>query len=130
MNEEEIINYFLMFIDEGIHKGKQHLFNNYGICLLSNKLRSTIENTKYSIHEFNKLRYTVYQNNIIVKSNETKDETSTKTTTQFTIEDIESEKIIDLNIKENAGVLLDYILDVTKTHKKLSIFQNIIKSIK
>ena len=135
MNEEEIMNYFLIFIDEGIHKGKQHVFNNYGICLLSNKLKSTIEDTKYSIHEFNKLRYIVYQKNII-KSGENESITninstkSTKSTKQYNIEDIESKSVIDFNVKENAVVLLDYILDVSKDHKKLSIFQNIIGSIK
>ena len=134
----EIVNYFLMFIDEGIHKGKEHVFNNYGICILSNKLKSIIENTKYSIHEFNKLRYTVYQKNIVIKSEEgdididinTNKKNPINTKKQYTIEDIESKDVIDFNIKENAVVLLDYILDVSKEHKKLSIFQNIIKQIK
>jgi hypothetical protein len=130
MNEEEIMNYFLMFIDEGIHKGKEHIFNNYDICLLSNKLKSTIENTKYSIHEYNKLRYTVYQKNIVIKSSESDIDININKSKQYTIEDIESTEVIDFNIKENAVVLLDYIVDVSKEHKKLSIFQNILKQIK
>jgi hypothetical protein len=129
MSEKEMTQYFLKYIDEGEHKGKNHFFNNYGICILSNKLKETIENTIYSIHEFNKLRYIVYQQNIISKSNDM-DIDGNIIVKQYEIKDIEGKEVIDFNIKENACILLDYIMDVTKSHKKLSIFQNIIINIK
>ena len=126
---EEINNYFITFIDDGINIGKQHIYNNYDICILSNVLKSTIKNTTYSIHDFNKLRYTVYKNNMIkFKEIENTDKIDEIDKNDFSL--VTENKNINLNNKEHAMLFLDYILDYVKDNKKLKILRNILGQIK
>jgi hypothetical protein len=135
MESDELQAYFLKYIDEGPSIGKEHIYNNFGVCMLSNVLKEDIESTSYSIHEFNKLKRIVYQKNIIYSENDDNNKHNNKhnkieTVPQYTIKDIETNKVLDFTMKDNAIIVYDYILDAVKNHKKLSIFKNNIQTIK
>ena len=123
ISDDEINKYFLRFIDEGPFRGKQHIFDNYGVCTLSNILKTTIENTRYSQHEFNKLRYIVYQNTL--NKYEVGDDDKI-----IKEEDIKEKKVVDFKLKENGFTLLDYIINNTMSNRKLSILRNVLTNIR
>lgn len=132
ITQKEINDFFIKYIDEGIYIGKQHIYNDYGICILSNIFKSTIENTTYSIHEFNKLRYTIYKNNMILsKTNVDQTKLPENLTKENSINFnlIKQNKNIDLNNKTHAITFLNYIIDYIKENPKLTIFKNILGQI-
>ena len=131
MESDELQAYFLKYIDEGPYIGKEHIYNEYGVCVLSNMVKASIESTSYSIHEFNKLKRIIYQKNIIYSQKDDNTKNSIKEDLpKYTIKDIDTNKVLDFNVKEEVIIVYDYILDAIKNHKKLSIFKKSIQDIK
>ena len=122
MNNQEINDYFVKYIDSGVHIGKEHIFNDYGVCILSNVLKTTIQNTAYNIHDFNKLRYTVYEK-IYLKKEESKIKDE-----EMDITIVKKEKL-NYKDKKSASILILFILDVIKGNKKLTILRNMLNQI-
>ena len=60
----EISIMYQKFIDIGINKGYEHIYNEYGRCILSNQLLSDIKKRNYTIDDYNKL------NNIIISKHQ------------------------------------------------------------
>ena len=60
----EIKDMYLKYIDTGINKGKIHIYDKYGRCILSNDNKSDISQRSYSHQDYKKL------NNIIVMINQ------------------------------------------------------------
>lgn len=63
IKDDEIKDLYLTYIDTGINIGMKHIFDRYGRCILSNKFKDDIENTKYTPNDYKKI------NNIITNKN-------------------------------------------------------------
>ena len=56
IDDEEIKNYFLLFINEGPHKGSRYMFDNNGVCQLSGVNKKELLIRKFTIDEYNELK--------------------------------------------------------------------------
>ena len=72
ISNDEIKDMYLKYIDSGLNKGKVHIYDKYGRCILSNIKRSDIESQSYSIQDYKRIEESVNSTNtkIITKDNE------------------------------------------------------------
>ena len=55
VNKDEIKSIYLKFIDKGLNKGKLHIYDKYGRCILSNEKKEDIMMKEYSAHDYNRI---------------------------------------------------------------------------
>ena len=55
VNKDEIKSVYLKFIDKGLNKGKLHIYDKYGRCVLSNEKKEDIMMKEYSAHDYNRI---------------------------------------------------------------------------
>lgn len=65
VTENEIRDIYLKFIDSGINKGKLHVFDNYGRCLLSNEKKQDIKQKSYIQSDFNRIEASIVNANSV-----------------------------------------------------------------
>ena len=52
------------YIEKGIYKGKEHIYDKYGRCILSNVKKVDIEKETYNIHsDYNRIKEAIYYGN-------------------------------------------------------------------
>lgn len=62
---EEIRSLYLKYIDKGLNKGKQHIFDRYGRCILSNENRIDIASKTYNHQDYIRLENAIVAGNTI-----------------------------------------------------------------
>jgi hypothetical protein len=93
VNSDEIKQIYLKFIDSGLNKGKVHIFDKYGRCILSNNKKADIEAKTYSNQDYKRIEEAINSGNEIdIK--------------KYIIED---ETVLDMNLLEIK--YLDTIID-------------------
>jgi hypothetical protein len=88
VTEDEIRNIYLKFIDSGLNKGKLHIYDKYGRCILSNEQKSDIEIKTYSQQDYKRIKDAINSGNQINITKYFKDDVS--------IIDIEQLEIVKL----------------------------------
>lgn len=63
LDEDQLKDYFVKYIDNGVNKGEAHLFDPFGQCLISNQLKQDVMAMKYSQSDFERLLKDVYSKN-------------------------------------------------------------------
>ena len=63
LDEAQLKDYFVKYIDNGINKGDTHLFDPFGRCLISNQLKQDVLAMKYGQADFERLLKDVYSKN-------------------------------------------------------------------
>ena len=63
---------YLKYIDSGLNKGKVHIYDKYGRCILSNIKKADIESQSYSLQDYKRIEESVNSTNtkIIPKDSE------------------------------------------------------------
>ena len=125
IKENDIVNYFRKYINEGIYTGKEYSFDKYNMCILTSKNKEIIfkESSNYSIIDYNKLYNKV---NLLNKVQYTELELNKDTEPKH----ININKIYDYNNKKNVLLIYDYIIYQIKDYRKLSIMIEIFENIK
>ena len=54
---------YLKYIDNGINKGKEHIYDKYGRCLLSNVKKADIESQTYSMQDYKRIETAITSGN-------------------------------------------------------------------
>ena len=68
ISNDEVKDMYLKYIDSGLHKGKEHIYDNYGRCILSNVKKADIENQSYSMHDYKRIEASINSgNNVIIE---------------------------------------------------------------
>lgn len=62
---DDLRAYFLKFIDSGPFKGNEHVFDNFGRCIVSGALKNDVINVNYALSDFEKLLLIVERQKII-----------------------------------------------------------------
>jgi hypothetical protein len=62
---DEIRNIYLQFIDVGINKGQQHVFDKYGRCLISNQFKKDIIEKTYTTRDYKQIEDAITNYNTI-----------------------------------------------------------------
>jgi hypothetical protein len=65
VTSEEIKNIYLKFIDIGLNKGKLHIFDKYGRCILSNENKADILQKTYSQQDYKRIEDAITSTNQI-----------------------------------------------------------------
>ena len=65
VNANEIKDIYLKFIDNGLHKGKQHIYDKYKRCILSNEKYNDIAMKTYSTHDYKRIESAIHSGNQI-----------------------------------------------------------------
>jgi hypothetical protein len=63
VSNDEIKDMYLKYIDSGLNKGKVHIYDKYGRCILSNIKRSDIESQSYSLQDYKRIEESVNSSN-------------------------------------------------------------------
>jgi hypothetical protein len=122
---DEIKDIYIKFIDIGLNKGKLHIFDKYGRCILSNENKEDIQQKTYSQQDYKRIedaitstnqidnsRYLNLNLNLIGMQSERTNEMNLEALEIKTINNI-SEKIPKL---ENMKFLEDYIKKITESY--------------
>ena len=68
ISNDEVKDMYLKYIDSGLHKGKEHIYDKYGRCILSNVKKADIENQSYSMHDYKRIEASINSgNNVIIE---------------------------------------------------------------
>ena len=121
---DEIKELFIKYIDEGIHKGKEHDYNEYNICTLTNKTKASIIKEVYTIHDYNRLLKTIYKRNIRDTQEKNKEELD-KQNQKYDVKALNNFKNKNTTIK-----YLDYIINITKNEEKLDLLTDLLNKLK
>ena len=62
----EIKEIYLKYIDNGIYKGKLHIYDKYNRCLLSNEKKSDIEAKTYTMQDYKRIESIINSSNQII----------------------------------------------------------------
>ena len=54
---------FLKYIDMGVNKGREHIFDKFGRCILSNKYYDDISKTTYGLQDYDRLHHEIAVSN-------------------------------------------------------------------
>lgn len=65
VNKDEIKSVYLKFIDKGLNKGKLHIYDKYGRCILSNEKKEDIMIKEYSEQDYNRIEEAINSGNQI-----------------------------------------------------------------
>ena len=65
ISNDEIKDMYLKYIDTGINKGKVHIYDKYGRCILSNMKKVDIDAQSYSLQDYKRIEEAVNSGNII-----------------------------------------------------------------
>jgi hypothetical protein len=125
IKENDIVNYFRKYINEGLYTGKEYSFNKYNICILTSKNKENVfkESSNYSIIDYNKLYNKV---NLLNKVHHIELEVNKDTDSEH----IEINKIYNYKNIKNVLLIYDYIIYQIKDYRKLSIMKDIFEKIK
>ena len=63
ITSNDIKDMYLKYIDRGINKGKEHIYDKYGRCILSNVKKIDIENQSYSIQDYKRIETSITSGN-------------------------------------------------------------------
>ena len=65
VSADEIKDIYLKFIDNGFNKGKLHIYDKYGRCILSNEKKKEISDKSYSIQDYKRIEKAINTGNQI-----------------------------------------------------------------
>jgi hypothetical protein len=65
VEESEIKQLYLTFIDKGLNKGKAHIFDKFDRCVLSNELKRDLQSKTYNQQDYKRIEDAVVSNNQI-----------------------------------------------------------------
>ena len=65
VSSEEIKDIYLKFIDIGLNKGKLHIYDKYGRCILSNEKKKEIADKSYSTQDYKRIEKAINTGNQI-----------------------------------------------------------------
>jgi hypothetical protein len=103
ITNDEIKDMYLKYIDNGLNKGKVHIYDKYGRCILSNVKKVDIESQSYSMQDYKRIEASVNLGNQVMIS-KTAD-------TPINIFQIEKNKIDELITKLPKLEVLTYLKD-------------------
>jgi hypothetical protein len=64
IENEDVKEMYKKYIEKGIYKGKEHIYDKYGRCILSNVKKVDIEKETYNIHsDYNRIKEAIYYGN-------------------------------------------------------------------
>ena len=142
----EIKQFFIKFIDKGAYQGKEHVYNEYGVCIITNEQKENIENNIYTIHDYNRLSQIIYKNNIVSKEHlvsvqdKDKDKYKYKNTGDELNNTDKSRKkpVSDYNPytqknfknKKETIDFLDYLITTMEDHPKLKLLSDQLETLK
>ena len=64
IKNEDVKEMYKKYIEKGIYKGKEHIYDKYGRCTLSNVKKVDIEKETYNIHsDYNRIKEAIYYGN-------------------------------------------------------------------
>ena len=128
ITNSDIKDMYLKYIDSGIHKGKEHIYDKYGRCTLSNTKKVDIENQSYSMQDYTRIQSSISSGNELVFKKDTHNMTNMTNMTNIT--NIEIKKIDELiNNIPNLDIF-KYLKDFFNKIKESEddIFEDIINS--
>ena len=102
ITNDEIKYMYLKYINNGINKGKEHIYDKYGRCILSNIKKVDIENQSYSLQDYKRIESSVNSGNQVIIN---------KPIEMNTINQIEKNKIDELIKKLPKLETLNYLKD-------------------
>jgi len=65
VSQEEIKQIYLKYIDNGLYKGKLHIYDRYNRCILSNEKKIDIDTKTYSMHDYTRIESVINSSNQI-----------------------------------------------------------------
>ena len=68
ITSNDIKDMYLKYIDNGINKGKEHIYDKYGRCLLSNVKKADIESQAYSMQDYKRIETAITSGNQVNKT--------------------------------------------------------------
>ena len=75
ITQDEIKDMYLKYIENGIHIGKEHIYDKYGRCILSNIKKSDIEKQSYSLQDYKRLQVSIQSGNTLINKTEESNDT-------------------------------------------------------
>ena len=70
ITSNDIKDMYLKYIDNGINKGKEHIYDKYGRCILSNVKKADIENQSYSMQDYKRIETSITSGNKVTLDNQ------------------------------------------------------------
>ena len=75
ITQDEVKDMYLKYIENGIHIGKEHIYDKYGRCILSNIKKSDIEKQSYSLQDYKRLQVSIQSGNTLINKTEESNDT-------------------------------------------------------